>query len=45
MRLGRTEESIKRFELAKAFYVQTKHYLYLAGVENNLAGFYQIEGR
>jgi tetratricopeptide (TPR) repeat protein len=45
MRLGRTEESIKRFELAKAFYVQTKHYLYLALLENNLAGFYQIEGR
>jgi tetratricopeptide (TPR) repeat protein len=45
MRLGKTEEAVKRFELAKTFYVQTEHYLYLAGLENNLAGFYQIEGR
>jgi tetratricopeptide (TPR) repeat protein len=45
MRLGKNEEALKRFELAKSFYVQTEHFLYLALLENNLAGFYQLQGR
>jgi tetratricopeptide (TPR) repeat protein len=45
MRLGKKEKAVKRFELAKAFYVRTKHYLYLALLENNLAVFYETEER
>jgi tetratricopeptide (TPR) repeat protein len=45
MRLGDKENAIKRFNLAKSFYKQTKHYLYLAALENNLAIFYETEER
>ncbi len=45
MRSGDKEYALKRFESAKLSYQQSKHYLYLAGLENNLAGFYEIEGR
>jgi tetratricopeptide (TPR) repeat protein len=43
MRLGEKKNAINRFNLAKSFYEQTKHYLYLAGLENNLAIFYETE--
>jgi AraC-like DNA-binding protein len=45
MRLGDKENAIKRFNLAKSFYEKTKHYLYLAALENNLAIFYETEGK
>jgi tetratricopeptide (TPR) repeat protein len=45
MRSGDKENAVKRFELAKSFYEKTKHHLYLALLENNLAGFFQLEGR
>jgi tetratricopeptide (TPR) repeat protein len=45
MRLGEKESAVKRFNLAKSFYEKTKHYLYLAGLENNLAIFYETEGK
>jgi tetratricopeptide (TPR) repeat protein len=41
MKLGEYEEAMKRFTLAKYFYEETKHYLYLALLENNLAVFFQ----
>jgi AraC-like DNA-binding protein len=44
MKLGDKEEAIKRFTLAKYFYTKTKHYLYLALLENNLAIFYKGKG-
>lgn len=44
MKLGDKAESIKRYNLAKYFYTQTKHYLFLARIENNLALFYKDEG-
>jgi tetratricopeptide (TPR) repeat protein len=44
MELDKKNESLTRFELAKQFYKRTKHYLYLAGLENNLAVFFQKEG-
>ncbi len=43
MRLGKKEKSIERFDLAKFFYEKTGHYLYLGLVENNLAGFFQLD--
>jgi tetratricopeptide (TPR) repeat protein len=44
MKLDKKNEALTRFELAKQFYKRTKHYLYLAGLENNLAVFFQKEG-
>jgi tetratricopeptide (TPR) repeat protein len=37
-------EEMTLFELAKQFYKNTKHYLYRAYLENNLAVFFQKEG-
>jgi tetratricopeptide (TPR) repeat protein len=44
MKLDKKNEALTRFELAKQFYKRTKHYLYLALLENNLAIFFQKEG-
>jgi tetratricopeptide (TPR) repeat protein len=44
MTLDKKNEALTRFELAKQFYKRTKHYLYLALLENNLAVFFQKEG-
>ncbi len=44
MKLDKKNEALTRFELAKQFYKRTKHYLFLAGLENNLAIFFQKEG-
>ncbi len=44
MKLDKKNEALTRFELAKQFYKRTKHYLYLALLENNLAVFFQKEG-
>jgi tetratricopeptide (TPR) repeat protein len=44
MKIGDKERAISRFKLARYFYTQTKHYLYLALLENNLAIFYKGEG-
>jgi AraC-like DNA-binding protein/ATP/maltotriose-dependent transcriptional regulator MalT len=44
MKIGDKERAISRFKLARYFYTQTKHYLYLALLENNLAIFYKDEG-
>jgi tetratricopeptide (TPR) repeat protein len=44
MKLGKDEEAMKLFNLAKYFYKETKHYLYLALLENNLAVFFQKQG-
>jgi AraC-like DNA-binding protein len=44
MKLGYKNDALSRFNLAKHFYTKTKHFLYLAGVENNLAIFFKIEG-
>jgi tetratricopeptide (TPR) repeat protein len=41
---GKLDGAMKLFDLAKFFYKKTKHYLYLAGVENNLAVFFQKQG-
>ncbi len=43
MKLGYKNEALSRFELAKQFYTKTKHYLFLARVENNLAVFFKNE--
>jgi tetratricopeptide (TPR) repeat protein len=43
MKTGDKERAIGRFKLARYFYTQTKHYLYLALLENNLAIFYKGE--
>jgi AraC-like DNA-binding protein len=43
MKLGYKNEALSRFELAKQFYTKTKHYLFLARVENNLAVFFKRE--
>jgi tetratricopeptide (TPR) repeat protein len=43
MKLDKKNEALTRFELAKQFYKRTKHYLYLALLENNLAVFFQKE--
>jgi AraC-like DNA-binding protein len=43
MELGYKNEALGRFDLAKQFYTKTKHYLYLAGVENNLAILFKSE--
>jgi tetratricopeptide (TPR) repeat protein len=43
MKLGDYGEAMKRFTLAKHFYKETKHYLYLALLENNLAVFFQSQ--
>ncbi len=44
MKTGDRNGALSRFELAKAFYTKTNHFLYLAGVENNLAIFFKTEG-
>ncbi len=44
MKLGYKNDALSRFELAKQFYIKTKHYLFLARVENNLAIFFKNEG-
>jgi tetratricopeptide (TPR) repeat protein len=44
MKLGHKNDALSRFDLAKQFYSKTNHYLYLAGVENNLAIFFKTEG-
>jgi AraC-like DNA-binding protein len=44
MELGDKNEALGRFDLAKQLYTKTKHYLYLALLENNLAIFYKDEG-
>jgi tetratricopeptide (TPR) repeat protein len=41
---GKLDDAMKLFNLAKFFYKKTKHYLYLAGLENNLAVFFQKQG-
>jgi tetratricopeptide (TPR) repeat protein len=43
MRIEEKERAVKRFKLAKSFYQKTKHYLYLATLENNLAILYETE--
>ncbi len=43
MRIDEKEKAIKRFSLAKSFYQKTKHYLYLALLENNVAILYETE--
>jgi tetratricopeptide (TPR) repeat protein len=43
MRTGDKEYALKKFNLAKSFYKQTKHYLSLAALENNLAIFHETE--
>jgi tetratricopeptide (TPR) repeat protein len=43
MKTGDKERAIGRFKLARYFYTKTKHYLYLALLENNLAIFYKGE--
>jgi tetratricopeptide (TPR) repeat protein len=43
MKIGDKERAISRFRLARYFYTKTKHYLYLALLENNLAIFYKGE--
>jgi tetratricopeptide (TPR) repeat protein len=43
MKLGHKNDALSRFELAKHFYTKTKHYLYLALLENNLAVFFKSE--
>jgi tetratricopeptide (TPR) repeat protein len=43
MELGYKNEALGRFDLAKQFYTKTKHYLYLALLENNLAVFFKRE--
>jgi tetratricopeptide (TPR) repeat protein len=43
MELGDKNGALSRFELAKTFYTRTNHYLYLAGLENNLAIFFKRE--
>jgi AraC-like DNA-binding protein len=43
MRIDEKERAIKRFNLAKSFYQKTKHYLYLAALENNVAILYETE--
>jgi tetratricopeptide (TPR) repeat protein len=45
MRLGEKEKSIDRFGLAKFFYEKIGHHLYLGLLENNLAGFFQLDER
>jgi AraC-like DNA-binding protein len=44
MKLGKLDDAMKLFNLAKVFYKKTKHYLYLALLENNLAIFFQKQG-
>ncbi len=44
MKLGKNDDAMKLFNLAKFFYKKTKHYLYLALLENNLAVFFQKQG-
>jgi AraC-like DNA-binding protein len=44
MKTGDKERAVGRFKLARYFYTKTKHYLYLALLENNLAIFYKGEG-
>jgi tetratricopeptide (TPR) repeat protein len=41
---GKLNDAMKLFKLARYFYTKTKHYLYLALLENNLAIFYKGEG-
>jgi tetratricopeptide (TPR) repeat protein len=41
---GKLDDAMKLFDLAKVFYKKTKHYLYLALLENNLAVFFQKQG-
>jgi AraC-like DNA-binding protein len=43
MKLGYKNDALSRFELAKQFYTKTKHDLYLALIENNLAVFFKRE--
>jgi tetratricopeptide (TPR) repeat protein len=43
MKLGYKNDALSRFELAKQFYTKTKHYLFLALLENNLAVFFKRE--
>jgi tetratricopeptide (TPR) repeat protein len=43
MKTGDKERAVGRFKLARYFYTKTKHYLYLALLENNLAIFYKGE--
>jgi AraC-like DNA-binding protein len=43
MRTGDKKYALKKFNLAKSFYKQTKHYLSLAALENNLAIFHETE--
>jgi AraC-like DNA-binding protein len=43
MKTGDRNGALSRFKLAKTFYARTNHFLYLAGVENNLAILFKIE--